>query len=383
MRTGELVAVTVVAALFCAVRSEGATSPKANDFLRGPAQWLMTGDEVRAFRSTTTDEEAQRAIGLFWVRRDPTPGTARNEFRDEFESRMATADQDFKLGNKRGSLTDPGKVYILLGPPRDFSKFAGHTEVGGANDQKGISHGIGGHYEWTYPFGPNIGLSGPVVFIENMATHEYRYDLQHGSVGGALVKARQRAIVSPGLTEVPAWAVAKATEILVPSLAPAVPATPSAPKGLPSVAPAIPAPASAPALPAGVRSLVLMKDVMAIDPRGGGDPLATAAGARSFTAQDDLGYAFQYCSGLPDPATHPALGLTLSISGESEGKKVHFSAADDDLVPDGIPSFPGCYLVRGLLPLGDVGRGSYELALTLTDKTSHQTYDLGKTFKVE
>src|SRR5471032_700458 len=117
MRIGELVAVTVVAALCWAGPGEASISPKADDFLRGPAQWYLTNDEVRALRSTTTDEEAQRAIDLFWVRRDPTPGTARNEFRDEFESRMATADQDFKLGNKRGSLTDPGKVYILLGPP--------------------------------------------------------------------------------------------------------------------------------------------------------------------------------------------------------------------------------------------------------------------------
>jgi GWxTD domain-containing protein len=379
MRIGKLVAVTVVAALFCAVRSEGAISPKANDFLRGPAQWLMTGDEVRAFRSTTTDEEAQKAMDLFWVRRDPTPGTARNEFRDEFESRVATADQGFKSGNKRGSLTDLGKVYILLGPPRDFSKFAGYAEGGGANDESGINHGIAGHYEWTYPQGPNIGLSGPVVFIENTVTHEYRYDLQHGSIGGALAMAKQRAMVSPGLTEVPAWAVAKATEIIVPSLAPAAP---SAPRGLPSVAPAIPAPASAPALPAGVNALVLTKDVMAIDPRAAGDPLAKTAAVALFATKDDLGYAFRYCSG-PLVAADPLLGLALTISGESAGKKVHFSAADDDLVPDGIPSFPGCYLVRGSLPLADVGRGSYELALTLTDKTSHQTYDLRKSFKVE
>lgn len=389
MRIGELVAVTVVAALFCAVRSEGATSPKANDFLRGPGQWLMTGNEVRAFRSTTTDEEAQKAIDLFWVRRDPTPGTARNEFHEEFDARVAFADREFKFRNKRGSLTDQGKVFVLLGPAQDFSKYSGHGAVGGAVDETGWDRGVGGRFEWTYPQGTGIGLSGPVIFIENMNTGEYNYDIQHSNIGGALGRAREKAVVSAGVTEVPAWAVEKpaVAELTIPgqvraetSTAPGSSVVPHAPGPSRTVAAAQ---VAVPLLPAGVRTLVLMKDVMAINPRGGGDPLARAAGAVSFTMQDDLGYAFQYCSGSLDPATHPVLGLTLTISGESEGKKVHFSAADDDLVPDGIPTLPGCYLVRGSLPLGEVGRGSYELALTLTDKAPHQSYDLRKSFKVE
>jgi GWxTD domain-containing protein len=389
MRIRDCVAVTVAAALFCAGRSEAAISARSDDFLRGPAQWHLTNDEVRALRSAASDEEAQKAIALFWVRRDPTPGTPRNEFHEEFDARVAFADREFKFRNKRGSLTDQGKVYILLGPAKDFSKYAGHGAVGGAVDETGWDRGIGGRFEWTYPQGTGIGLSGPVIFIENMNTGEYNYDIQHSNVGGALGRAREKAVVSAGLTVVPAWAVEQPamSELTIPDLAAAETSTAPAP----SVVPHDPGPSrtvaaphvAVPLLPAGVRTLVLMKDVMAIHPREGGDPLARAASAVSFTMQDDLGYAFRYCSGSLDPATHPVLGLTLTISGESEGKKVHFSGADDDLVPDGIPTLPGCYLVRGSLPLGDVGRGSYELALTLTDKASHQTYNLRKSFKVE
>src|SRR5713226_7760147 len=81
-------------------------SPMYVEFPKSPAKWLMTSDEARAFRVAKTDEEAQRLIDLFWARRDPTPGTPRNEFREEFEARVAIADQDFKFTDKRGSLTD-------------------------------------------------------------------------------------------------------------------------------------------------------------------------------------------------------------------------------------------------------------------------------------
>ena len=376
------VAAIAFAALFSSVRSEGAIAAKADDFVQGPAQWLMTPDEVRAIRSATTDEAARKAIDLFWVRRDPTPGTPRNEFRDEFESRVALADRDFRFHSKRGSLTDLGKVYILLGPPKKYANFSAQSSL---EDSSAMNHGVGGRFEWSYPLGTNIGLSGRVVFIEIIGTGEYKYDLQHGNIGGALALARQRALVSAGLTEVPPWAVPKAVQMTVPSPGPAAHPTPSP---APALSPAAPAsPASAPpqraASAAGVRALVLTKDVMAIDPRGAGDALAKTAVAASFTTHDELGYAFQYCGGWGDAATRPPLGLTLTISGESEGKKVHFSAAEDDLVPDGIPALPGCYLVRGSLPLADVGRGVYELALTLTDKALKQTYDLKQRFKVE
>ena len=382
MRMRDCVAAIVFAVLFCAVRGDAANS-RGDDFVRGPAQWFMTSDEVRAIRSATTDEEAQKAIDLFWVRRDPTPGTPRNEFREEFESRVALADKEFKFRNKRGALTDAGKVFILLGPPKEFESYARFMAINAATDEFALNHGVGGRFEWSYPLGTNIGLSGPVIFIEILGTGEYKYDLQHSNIGGAIALARQRAVVSAGLIEVPSWAVEKPVERTVPSLAPATSATASAPSALPHSAPASPAPAPRVAIAAGVRTLVLTKDVMAIDPRASGDPLAKAAVAASFTTHDDLGYAFQYCSGSLVASTHPALGLTLAISGESEGKKVHFSAADDDLEPDGIPTLPGCYLVRGSLPLADVGRGTYELALALTDKASHQTYDLKHGFKVE
>src|SRR5262249_35556998 len=56
-------------------------------------------------------------ITAFWKARDPRPETEENEARDEFERRVAFADSRFAQDETRGSLTDRGMVFILLGPP--------------------------------------------------------------------------------------------------------------------------------------------------------------------------------------------------------------------------------------------------------------------------
>jgi hypothetical protein len=55
-----------IALTLTAVTALAALSAKYAEFCQGPAQWLMTPDEVQAFRAATTDEETQRLIDLFW-----------------------------------------------------------------------------------------------------------------------------------------------------------------------------------------------------------------------------------------------------------------------------------------------------------------------------
>lgn len=81
-------------------------------------QYLALPDERSRWKSLTSNEERERFITEFWERRDPTPGTPANEFRTTFNARVAFADRTF--GNalaERGSLTDRGRLLVLLGPP--------------------------------------------------------------------------------------------------------------------------------------------------------------------------------------------------------------------------------------------------------------------------
>lgn len=101
--------------LFTAIPAFAGLSAELEDWGSGPAQWIMTSDEKKAWRKISTDADAINFMDLFWARRDPTPGTAVNEFRDRFVNRVAFSDMTFIEKRTRGAMTDRGRVYIVLG----------------------------------------------------------------------------------------------------------------------------------------------------------------------------------------------------------------------------------------------------------------------------
>ncbi len=99
-----------------------ARPPEGEDWADGPAHLLLTVSEADEYRHLADAVARSEFITRFWKSRDPKPETPENEFRDEFEKRAAFADQYFVQGEKRGSLTDRGMVFILLGPPARSSQ---------------------------------------------------------------------------------------------------------------------------------------------------------------------------------------------------------------------------------------------------------------------
>lgn len=83
----------------------------------GPVRYLMTSDERDTYERLSDAVARSEFVSEFWKRRDPNPETPENEFRDEFERRVAFADQRMAQDETRGSLTDRGQVFVLLGPP--------------------------------------------------------------------------------------------------------------------------------------------------------------------------------------------------------------------------------------------------------------------------
>lgn len=89
----------------------------ARVWFEGPAQWLMLPEEERAARGLSDNREALDFIERFWRRRDPTPADPENPVRTAFFERAIAADRLYGEGNRRGSLTDRGRVLILFGSP--------------------------------------------------------------------------------------------------------------------------------------------------------------------------------------------------------------------------------------------------------------------------
>ena len=79
--------------------------------------YIITDAEKAEFKKLKKDKEKEFFIKLFWAKRDPTPLTEKNEFKDEFYRRLAYVNKAFIYGYNRGSGTDMGKVWLYFGQP--------------------------------------------------------------------------------------------------------------------------------------------------------------------------------------------------------------------------------------------------------------------------
>src|SRR5438552_4002547 len=85
-------------------------------WLENDVKWIITGEELQAFKQLSNDEERDQFIEQFWLRRDPTPDTVENEYKEEHYRRIAYANEHFASGIP-GWRSDRGRIYIMYGPP--------------------------------------------------------------------------------------------------------------------------------------------------------------------------------------------------------------------------------------------------------------------------
>ncbi len=81
--------------------------------------WIISDQERAAFKQLSNDEERDNFIEAFWQRRDPTPDTEENEFKEEHYRRIAYANEHYAAGIP-GWKTDRGRIYIMYGPPDEI-----------------------------------------------------------------------------------------------------------------------------------------------------------------------------------------------------------------------------------------------------------------------
>ena len=83
------------------------------NWANGPVRFLLTSDERRDFERLGGPAARSEFVTAFWKARDPRTETDDNEFREEFEKRVAFADSRFTQDETRGSMTDRGMVSSL------------------------------------------------------------------------------------------------------------------------------------------------------------------------------------------------------------------------------------------------------------------------------
>jgi GWxTD domain-containing protein len=89
--------------------------PNYTVWLDQDVTWIITDEERAAFKRLKTDEQREQFIQQFWLRRDPTPETFLNEFKQEHYRRMLYANEHFATAGTLGWKTDRGRIYVLYG----------------------------------------------------------------------------------------------------------------------------------------------------------------------------------------------------------------------------------------------------------------------------
>lgn len=190
----------------------GALSKANSDFAKGATEHLLTKEEKKQWKAIATDEQAKAFIDLFWARRDPTPGTPANEFREAIEKRLTIADSLFTTAKLRGAATDRGKVYVLLGPQTGIKR-GGPGAGRGVHATGGAVQGVAPSETWMYEQSKStLPLGQPllqVAFNDQYAANDWKLERIVGNDYATIFDRVARAyIAQPELKEVPTFAAA-------------------------------------------------------------------------------------------------------------------------------------------------------------------------------
>jgi GWxTD domain-containing protein len=135
--------------------------------------YIITEEERKAFKQFNTDEEREQFVEQFWLRRDPTPDTVENEFKEEHYRRIAYANEHYASGIP-GWKTDRGRIYITFGPPDEIDS---HPSGGSYERPAAEGGGETSTYpfeDWRYRYIEGIGNDIMIEFVDTTMSGEYR-----------------------------------------------------------------------------------------------------------------------------------------------------------------------------------------------------------------
>lgn len=142
-------------------------------WLNEDVTYVITDEEKSAFKRLQTDDERQQFVESFWLRRDPTPDTEENEYREEHYRRIAYANERFASGIP-GWKTDRGMIYIKYGPADETDSHPSGGTYQRPYEEGGGSTSTYPFETWRYRYLEGIGSDIIVEFVDKSMTGEYR-----------------------------------------------------------------------------------------------------------------------------------------------------------------------------------------------------------------
>ncbi len=135
-------------------------------------RWIITDQEMRAFKSLSNDEERDAFIEQFWQRRNPDPESPENTFRDENYRRIAYSNEHFAAG-KPGWLTDRGHMYIAYGKPDSIDAHPSGGSYDRPMEEGGGQTSTFPFEIWHYRYLEGIGDNVDIEFVDSCQCGDY------------------------------------------------------------------------------------------------------------------------------------------------------------------------------------------------------------------
>jgi GWxTD domain-containing protein len=128
-------------------------------------RWIITDEERSAFKQLSNDEERDQFIEAFWQRRDPTPDTIENEFKEEHYRRIAYANEHFAAGIP-GWKSDRGRIYIMYGPADEIDSHPSGGSYERPMEEGGGETSTFPFEDWRYRYLEGVGQEVIIEFVD-------------------------------------------------------------------------------------------------------------------------------------------------------------------------------------------------------------------------
>jgi GWxTD domain-containing protein len=135
-------------------------------------RWIITDEERAAFMQLSNDEERDQFIEAFWQRRDPTPDTEENEFKEEHYRRIAYANEHYAAGIP-GWKTDRGRIYIVFGPADEVESHPSGGSYERPMEEGGGETSTFPFEQWRYRYIEGIGQEVIIEFVDTCMCGDY------------------------------------------------------------------------------------------------------------------------------------------------------------------------------------------------------------------
>jgi len=148
--------------------------------------YIITPEERAAFKQLSNDEERDNFIEAFWQRRDPTPDTEENEFKEEHYRRIAYANEHFAAGVP-GWKTDRGHMYIVYGAPDEIDSHPSGGTYERPMEEGGGETSTFPFEDWRYRYIEGIGQEVIMEFVDTCMCGEYHMTIDRSEKDALLM----------------------------------------------------------------------------------------------------------------------------------------------------------------------------------------------------